>query len=47
LNEAKTSIKQARQENLNFLDYTFEPHRYKEDGHWYLGNSQPYGLTTA
>jgi RNA-directed DNA polymerase len=31
--EAKTSIKRARQESLNFLGYTFAPHRYKEDGH--------------
>ena len=39
LNEAKTSIKQARQESFNFLGYTFGPHRYKQDGHWYLGAS--------
>jgi len=39
LNEAKTSIKQARQESFNFLGYTFGPHRYKKDGHWYLGAS--------
>ena len=38
LNEAKTSIKQARQESFNFLGYTFGPHRYKKDGHW-LGAS--------
>ena len=37
LNEAKTSIKAARQESFNFLGYTFGPHRYKKDGHWYLG----------
>jgi RNA-directed DNA polymerase len=35
LNEAKTSIKQARQESFNFLGYTFGPHRYRKDGHWY------------
>jgi len=29
LNEAKTSIKQARKESFNFLGYTFGPHRYK------------------
>src|SRR5712664_1489476 len=29
LNEAKTSIKQARQESFTFLGYTFGPHRYK------------------
>jgi RNA-directed DNA polymerase len=39
LNEAKTSIKQARAESFNFLGYTFGPHRYKKDGHWYLGAS--------
>jgi RNA-directed DNA polymerase len=39
LNEAKTSIKQARQESFSFLGYTFGPHRYKPDGHWYLGAS--------
>ena len=39
LNEAKTSIKEARQESFNFLGYTFGPHRYKKDGHWYLGAS--------
>ena len=39
LNEAKTSIKQAQQESFNFLGYTFGPHRYKKDGHWYLAAS--------
>jgi RNA-directed DNA polymerase len=39
LNEAKTCIKQARQESFNFLGYTFGPCRYKKDGHWYLGAS--------
>lgn len=39
LNEAKTSIKQARKESFNFLGYTFGPHCYKKDGHWYLGAS--------
>jgi RNA-directed DNA polymerase len=39
LNEAKTSIKQARKESFNFLGYTVGPHRYKKDGHWYLGAS--------
>ena len=35
LNEAKTSIKEARQESFSFLGYTFGPQRYKKDGHWY------------
>ena len=39
LNEAKTSIKQARQESFSFLGYTFGPQRYKKDGHWYVGAS--------
>jgi RNA-directed DNA polymerase len=39
LNEAKTSIKQARQESFSFLGYTFGPHCYKKDGRWYLGAS--------
>jgi RNA-directed DNA polymerase len=39
LNEAKTSIKEARKESFNFLGYTFGPHRYRKDGHWYLGAS--------
>jgi RNA-directed DNA polymerase len=39
LNEAKTSIKQARQESFNFLGYTFGPHCYKKKGCWYLGAS--------
>lgn len=39
LNEAKTRVKQARQEQFDFLGYTFGPHRYRKDGHWYLGAS--------
>ena len=39
LNEAKTSIKAACREQFNFLGYTFGPHRYRKDGHWYLGAS--------
>ena len=39
LNEAKTSLKDARNENFDFLGYTFGPHRYRKDGHWYLGAS--------
>jgi RNA-directed DNA polymerase len=39
LNAAKTSIKQAHKESFNFLGYTFGPHRYRKDGHWYLGAS--------
>jgi RNA-directed DNA polymerase len=39
LNEAKTSIRDARRERFDFLGYTFGPHRYRKDGHWYLGAS--------
>jgi len=39
LNEANTSIKQARRERFDFLGYTFGPHRFRKDGHWYLGAS--------
>jgi RNA-directed DNA polymerase len=39
LNEAKTSIREARRESFNFLGYTFGPHRFRKDGHWYLGAS--------
>ena len=39
LNEAKTSIKEARKESFDFLGYTFGPHHYRKDGHWYLGAS--------
>ena len=34
LNEAKTSLKNARQERFDFLGYSFGPHRYKADGRW-------------
>lgn len=39
LNEAKTSIRRAREEQFDFLVYTFGPHRFRKDGHWYLGAS--------
>jgi RNA-directed DNA polymerase len=39
LNEAKTSLKDARKESFDFLGYSFGPHRYRKDGHWYLGAS--------
>ena len=39
LNEAKTSIRDARQERFDFLGYAFGPHHYRKDGHWYLGAS--------
>ena len=33
LSEAKTSIRQARQERFDFLGYRFGPYRYRKDGH--------------
>jgi RNA-directed DNA polymerase len=39
LNEAKTSLKNARQERFDFLGYSFGPHRYKANGKWYLSAS--------
>jgi RNA-directed DNA polymerase len=39
LNETKTSVKTARTEPFDFLGYTFGPHHYRKDGHWYLGAS--------
>jgi len=39
LNEIKTSVKDARIESFSFLGYSFGPHRYRKDGHWYLGAS--------
>jgi RNA-directed DNA polymerase len=39
LNEAKTSLKDARQERFDFLGYTFGPHYTWDKGHVYLGAS--------
>jgi RNA-directed DNA polymerase len=39
LNEAKTSVRDARRERFDFLGYSFGPHHYRKDGHWYLGAS--------
>ena len=39
INESKTSVKDARTESFDFLGYTFGPHRFRKDGHWYLGAS--------
>lgn len=39
LNETKTSVRDARKESFDFLGYSFGPHRYRKDGHWYLGAS--------
>ena len=39
LNEAKTSVRNARQECFDFLGYSFGPHRFKANGKRYLGAS--------
>ncbi len=39
LNEAKTSLKDARRERFDFLAYSFGPHYYKANGRRYLGAS--------
>jgi RNA-directed DNA polymerase len=39
INEAKTSLKDARRERFNFLGYSFGPHWFKANGRWYLGAS--------
>ena len=39
LNESKSAIRDARRERFDFLGYSFGPHRYRKDGHWYLGAS--------
>ena len=39
LNEAKTSLKDARQERFDFLGYTFGPHHRSKDGRLYSGAS--------
>jgi RNA-directed DNA polymerase len=39
INEAKTSLKNARQERFDFLGYSFGAHHYKANGQWYLGAS--------
>jgi RNA-directed DNA polymerase len=38
-NETKTAIRDARRERFDFLGYSFGPHHYRKDGHWYLGAS--------
>ena len=39
INEAKTSLKDARDERFDFLGYSFGPHRRRKDGWQYLGAS--------
>jgi RNA-directed DNA polymerase len=37
LNEAKTSVKDARRESFDFLGYTLGPRHFRDGGRWYLG----------
>jgi RNA-directed DNA polymerase len=39
LNEAKTSIRQARTERFDFLGYTFGPHHFRKTGRVFIGKS--------
>ena len=39
LNEAKTSVKDARREGFDFLGYTLGPRHLPNGGRWYLGAS--------
>jgi len=39
LNETKTTLRDGRRERFDFLGYSFGPHHYRKDGHWYLGAS--------
>jgi len=39
LNEAKTSLKDARRESFDFLGYTLRPRHLPNGGRWYLGAS--------
>jgi len=40
INEAKTSLRNARQERFDFLGYSFGPHYpYRWNGQWYVGAS--------
>jgi RNA-directed DNA polymerase len=39
LNEAKTSVRNARHERFDFLGCSFGPHHFPRDGRWYLGAS--------
>jgi RNA-directed DNA polymerase len=39
INEAKTSLKDARQDRFDFLGYSFGSHYFKANGRRYLGAS--------
>ena len=37
INEAKTSLRNARKEHFDFLGNSFGPHWFKKNGKWYVG----------
>jgi RNA-directed DNA polymerase len=37
INEAKTSVRDARKQHFDFLGYSFGPHWFKKNGKWYVG----------
>jgi RNA-directed DNA polymerase len=39
INEAKTSVRNARKKHFDFLGYSFGPHWFKKNGKWYVGAS--------
>jgi RNA-directed DNA polymerase len=39
INEAKTSLRNARRERFDFLGYSFGAHFFEANGNWYLGAS--------
>ena len=39
LNRTKTCVRNARQEQFDFLGYSFGPHRYRQTGRTYIGAS--------
>jgi len=47
LNQAKTSLRNARQDRFDFLGYSFGPHHYKANGKRYLGAAREAGLLTS
>ena len=41
LNEAKTWVRGARQERIDFLGYSFGPHYHRKDGNLYRTSGPP------
>ena len=45
LNEAKTSVRNARRESFDFLGYTFGPHRFRKE--YLLNPARGFGTRIA